>query len=200
MCVGLPTSAYATWDFIIIFNIASVLFDENSTCCTLYELLWTSFIGFTFFEFDRYRLLILNWASIWQHSSIWIMLYYLIHLHILLSHFHFFISFKLRNSLTEILIYVLLSTLGIRTRLHSLLETWGVAWITRCIWARLNSISINSIINRNLLVLTICLAINLRSYSVILVFVFVIGCLHVYCWIKFIIYLNSLMHHSYKSH
>ena len=121
------------------------------------------------------------------------MLHYLIHLHILLGHFHFFISFELSNSLTEILIDILLSTLRVRTRFHSLLEARWVAWITRCIRARLSSVAIHSIVQRNLLVLTIHLAINLRPYSVVLVFVFVISWLHVYCWIKFIIYLNSLM-------
>ena len=147
-------------------------------------MLGTCFVGFThrftFFEFDRNRMIDRSTINLWR--TIRIMFNDLVHLHILLSHFHLLICFMLSYGLAETLIKVLLTTLRIWTAFIALLKTNWIAWITWCIRSWFNFIAIYTISHWHLLVLTMYLAINLWPYSVVAILrflVFVISWLHV---------------------
>lgn len=134
ICVLKLTSSDAAGDFIIIFNVARILFDEGRTSCAFYECLRTWFVGrrllLLIFDFSCILLLIGLITAVWHWA--FRILIYLTHL-CLLFHFHLLIYLVLFHCLSEILIHVLMIALTIRTRAHALLLVNEATW-RRMVW------------------------------------------------------------------
>ena len=130
------TSADAAWNFIIIFNVACILFDEHRSCRTFQNGFRTHvFIWLALLLLDHSLLYLLLWPmAIIIHRHCRLLFLYLVHLHTLLLIFHFFISSS--GSLTETHVHVLkLIALTIRTTfLHTtLLIASRMSWCV-CSW------------------------------------------------------------------
>lgn len=142
----LLTSSDTAWDFIIIFDVASVLLYKYCTRCAFYKGLRTSFIRLTLLlllKFSLYYLCLLRYLIALLLLRVRVQFCYLIHLYVLLSLFHLLFLLVLGDYLAEGAIQILmLSTLAIRTRFHvgHACRTWlATLLIDRCVPRRVRS-------------------------------------------------------------